>query len=117
METELSSPPRASRARIAAVEGEDLIEAIDPDEEDKAKDAELARLHEFGIYEPVDDETAWYCKKLSTKWHTVRKPGGSVRARFVAREFRSMEVQKDWFAASGTAVTAKLVDVIAAKKQ
>ena len=72
---------------------------------------------ELEVYELVDDEVARTHKKLSTKWHTVRKSEGTVRSRFVAREFRSLEVKMDLFAASGTAVTAKLIVTIAAKKQ
>ena len=62
-----ATPPAAARARIAAVEVEDVLEGIEADEEQEAKELELQRLKEFAIYEPVDEETAKHCKKLSTK--------------------------------------------------
>ena len=62
-----ATPPRATRARVAAIEGDDLVEEIDEEEEKKAKSHELERLMEFDVYEPVGDEEARHCKKLSTK--------------------------------------------------
>ena len=74
-------------------------------------------MKDFDIYEEVDGEQARGKTFLTCRWLTVRKPDGSVRARCVAREFAKGKKRTDLFAPSTTAITARVIDIIAAKRR
>ncbi len=54
---------------------------------------------------------------ISTKWVVVRKGDGSVRARYVCREFKSGKKGGGLFAPSTTTITTRVIDVMACKKR
>ena len=67
-----------------------LVDGAEADEMTKAKQSELDRIAEFGVYETVD---------IHARWEVDHRKDG-IRARFVASEFKSDETMHDVFAPS-----------------
>ena len=101
---------------LPGVPEQDEDSPITAAEEAEAKALEMDRLKL--IYESVPAEQATGKQFLSTRWVVNRKADGKVRARFVAREFKSMDSDRnDLFAVTSSTITTRLVDVWAAKGQ
>ena len=81
-----------------------------------AKERELEKLEEFGVFEVVPEEQSYGKKRVTTRWEIVHRLDG-VRARFVAREFRRSEYMDDVFAPSSGHSTSRIVDFVALKKR
>ena len=128
--TSPTGEPAERRARVTAV-ADDEDEVVMDDEEYElddeniiseeeiraAKAKELGRMVEFGLYEAVPRSSAQGKHFISTKWVVVRKGDGSVRARYVCREFKAGKKRDDLFAPSTTTITMRVIDVVACKKR
>ena len=57
-------------------------------------------------------QSARHCPRSDIRFVS---PSGTIRARFVAQEFKAGEQSVDLFVVAGTAVTSWIVDVVAAR--
>ena len=67
---------------------------------------------QFEVYEPRPRAEAASGVLVSTRWELQARPGGSVKARFVAREFATT-VRPDLFAPATSAISAAVMDTLA----
>ena len=65
----------------------------------KAKQKELDRLAEFGVYETLDIRVDLGKKRVQTRWELDHRKD-EIRARFVARMFKKYEMMFAVFAPS-----------------
>ena len=86
-----------------------LVDNAETEGATKAELKELERLAEFGEYEIVDMHVALGKKRVTTRWDLEHGKNG-IRARLVAREFKSGETMSDVFAPSSTPSTGRLIE-------
>ena len=79
------------------------------DETTKAKQKELNRLAEFGVYETVEILVPLGKKRVTTLWELDHRKDG-LSARFGAREFKSDEMMYDVFAPNSTLRTRRIIE-------
>eukprot|EP00971_Amphidinium_carterae_P350904 6491802-Amphidinium_carterae.1 len=85
-----------------------------PDEVREGKIKHLETLEEFGVFKVISEHEATSMKKVSTKWEIAAR-GGTVKCRFVAREFKWLEERDDVFAPASLALTSRVVDYLMCK--
>ena len=71
----------------------------------------LEVLDQFGVYEPRPRAEAASVVLVSTRWTLQARPDGSVKARFVAREFATT-IRPDLFAPATSASPAAVMDTM-----
>ena len=86
-----------------------LVDGAEADEMTKAKQKELYRLAEFGVCETLDLHVVLGKKRVTTHWELDHRKDG-IRARFVAREFKSDETP------SSTPSTGRITDYLSLKQ-
>ena len=123
------SPKRAHHASIAAIaldEHHDLSLLDDlsmPDGMAKGMDEEAVRAgKKLGLimlerYQVVTDITradaqARGLKNIKARWELREKADGTIKARYVAQEFKWLEDLDDTFAPTGSVCTSRVVDAV-----
>ncbi|CAK0850526.1 unnamed protein product, partial [Prorocentrum cordatum] len=84
---------------------------------DDRKCKEINTMQEFGVFEAVSpDEIDSTWTRLSTKW-VYQEKGEEIRCRFVAREFKSMDPEREGlFTPASEPTTGRLIDFKAVKR-
>ena len=88
---------------------------FDPAAVRKGKDRELANMEKYPIFRPVRRDLV-DGPLISTRWECQLR-GEEVRARFVAREFRSLDpFRDDVYTPASEQPTARIIDLIMVKR-
>ena len=74
----------------------------------EAKAAELTKMDDFEAYRVIPKSDRGSAKHITTKWEIVMRHG-TVKARFVCREFNSYQ-SFDFFAAATSALAGRFID-------
>ena len=93
------------------------FEGTDEEKEQAArrKREAIEMLDHYQVYEDVLEEDASDLKRIRARWERQVR-GDEEKWRYVAQEFKWMEVRDDCFAASSTAQTGRTIDVLALKE-
>eukprot|EP00971_Amphidinium_carterae_P332409 6466558-Amphidinium_carterae.1 len=95
-------------------EEDELVEGLDPLAVWNGKESELQFIEDWDVFEVVERREDMQYE--DTKWVLRVEPDYSIRARLVARQYKWKSYREDLFAPTSTAISNRIVDLIAVKK-